>query len=27
MHFVAVQDSPESEAFAGFWLMQKRTFG
>ncbi|MEO1509092.1 MAG: Tab2/Atab2 family RNA-binding protein [Cyanobacteria bacterium J06633_23] len=27
VHFVAVQDSPESEAFAGFWLMQKRTFG
>ena len=27
VHFVAVQDKPESESFAGFWLMQKRTFG
>ena len=27
VHFVAVQDNPESESFAGFWLMQKRTFG
>lgn len=27
VHFVAVQDSPDAEAFAGFWLMQKRTFG
>ncbi|MGD1854010.1 MAG: Tab2/Atab2 family RNA-binding protein [Leptolyngbyaceae cyanobacterium] len=27
VHFVAVQDSPDSESFAGFWLMQKRTFG
>ncbi|MEM6255046.1 MAG: Tab2/Atab2 family RNA-binding protein [Cyanobacteria bacterium P01_D01_bin.156] len=27
VHFVAVQNNPESESFAGFWLMQKRTFG
>lgn len=27
VHFVAVQDSPDAESFAGFWLMQKRTFG
>ncbi|MEO0868610.1 MAG: Tab2/Atab2 family RNA-binding protein [Cyanobacteria bacterium J06642_11] len=27
VHFVAVQDNPNSESFAGFWLMQKRTFG
>ena len=27
VHFVAVQDNPDSESFAGFWLMQKRTFG
>ena len=27
VHFVAVQDSPDSESFAGFWLMQKRLFG
>ncbi len=27
VHFVAVQDDPDSESFAGFWLMQKRTFG
>lgn len=27
VHFVAVQDQPDSESFAGFWLMQKRTFG
>ncbi|MEM8612071.1 MAG: Tab2/Atab2 family RNA-binding protein [Cyanobacteria bacterium P01_H01_bin.105] len=27
VHFVAVQDNPDSEAFAGFWLMQKRSFG
>ncbi len=27
VHFVAVQDNPEAESFAGFWLMQKRTFG
>ncbi|MEO0430181.1 MAG: Tab2/Atab2 family RNA-binding protein [Cyanobacteria bacterium J06656_5] len=27
VHFVAIQDNPESESFAGFWLMQKRTFG
>ena len=27
VHFVAVQDSPDSESFAGCWLMQKRTFG
>ncbi|MDV3350066.1 Tab2/Atab2 family RNA-binding protein [Leptothoe sp. ISB3NOV94-8A] len=27
VHFVAVQDNPDSESFAGFWLMQKRSFG
>lgn len=27
VHFLAVQDSPESEFFAGFWLMQSRDFG
>ncbi|MEL7511399.1 MAG: Tab2/Atab2 family RNA-binding protein [Cyanobacteria bacterium J06554_3] len=27
VHFLAVQDSPESESFAGFWLMQSRDFG
>lgn len=27
VHFVAVQDKPDSESFAGFWLMQKRSFG
>lgn len=27
VHFIAVQDSPESESFAGFWLMQAREFG
>ena len=27
VHFVAVQDNPNSESFAGFWLMQKRAFG
>ncbi|MEL7053279.1 MAG: Tab2/Atab2 family RNA-binding protein [Cyanobacteria bacterium J06588_5] len=27
VHFLAVQDSPDSEAFAGFWLMQSRLFG
>ena len=27
IHFIAVQDSPESESFAGFWLMQNREFG
>ncbi len=27
VHFVAVQDNPDSESFAGFWLMQRRTFG
>ncbi|MEO0396266.1 MAG: Tab2/Atab2 family RNA-binding protein [Cyanobacteria bacterium P01_A01_bin.137] len=27
VHFVAIQDNPESESFAGFWLMQKRIFG
>ena len=27
VHFVAVQDNPDSETFAGFWLMQKRSFG
>ena len=27
VHFVAIQDNPDSESFAGFWLMQKRNFG
>ncbi|MEM6450945.1 MAG: Tab2/Atab2 family RNA-binding protein [Cyanobacteria bacterium P01_D01_bin.105] len=27
VHFIAVQDSPESESFSGFWLMQDRDFG
>ena len=27
VHFVAVQERPDSESFAGFWLMQERTFG
>jgi len=27
VHFIAVQESPESESFAGFWLMQNREFG
>ena len=27
VHFIAVQDNPESESFAGFWLMQNREFG
>lgn len=27
VHFVGIQDNPKSEAFAGFWLMQKRSFG
>ena len=27
VHFIAVQDNPESESFAGFWLMQNRDFG
>ena len=27
VHFIAVQDSPESESFAGFWLMQTRELG
>lgn len=27
VHFVAVQDNPDSESFAGFWLMQERQFG
>ncbi|MEO1684678.1 MAG: Tab2 family RNA-binding protein, partial [Cyanobacteria bacterium J06631_12] len=27
VHFIAVQESPESESFAGFWLMQSRQFG
>lgn len=27
VHFVAVQANPESDAFAGFWLMQSREFG
>ena len=27
VHFIAVQDNPESESFAGFWLMQSRDFG
>ena len=27
VHFIAVQESPESESFAGMWLMQARDFG
>ncbi len=27
VHFIAVQDSPDSESFAGMWLMQTREFG
>jgi hypothetical protein len=27
VHFIAVQDSPQSDKFAGFWLMQSRGFG
>ena len=27
VHFLAVQESPESESFAGMWLMQDREFG
>ena len=27
VHFIAVQDNPESDSFAGFWLMQSREFG
>jgi len=27
VHFIAVQDGPESESFAGLWLMQSRDFG
>ncbi|MGD1950198.1 MAG: Tab2/Atab2 family RNA-binding protein [Leptolyngbyaceae cyanobacterium] len=27
VHFIAVQENPESESFAGFWLMQNRSFG
>lgn len=27
VHFVGIQDKPDSESFAGFWLMQKRAFG
>ncbi len=27
VHFVAVQSSPEDETFAGFWMMQQRSFG
>jgi len=27
VHFIAVQDSPDSESFAGMWLMQSREFG
>lgn len=27
VHFIAVQQSPESESFAGLWLMQSREFG
>jgi hypothetical protein len=27
VHFIAVQDSPDSESFAGMWLMQARDFG
>lgn len=27
VHFIAVQDSPDSDSFAGMWLMQAREFG
>lgn len=27
VHFLAVQESPDSESFAGLWLMQSRDFG
>jgi hypothetical protein len=27
VHFLGIQSSPESEAFAGFWLLQSRHFG
>ncbi|WOD37522.1 Tab2/Atab2 family RNA-binding protein [Nodosilinea sp. E11] len=27
VHFIGVQDSPESESFAGFWLLQQLNFG
>lgn len=27
VHFIAVQESPDSESFAGLWLMQAREFG
>jgi hypothetical protein len=27
VHFVAVQDNPDAESFAGFWLLQERRFG
>jgi hypothetical protein len=27
VHFLAIQASPETEAFAGFWLMQSRLMG
>jgi hypothetical protein len=27
VHFIGVQSSPESESFAGFWLLQSRNFG
>jgi hypothetical protein len=27
VHFLAVQDSPDSERFAGFWLLQELDFG
>ncbi|MBF2077189.1 MAG: Tab2/Atab2 family RNA-binding protein [Synechococcales cyanobacterium T60_A2020_003] len=27
VHFVAVQDNPESESFAGFWLLQELALG
>ena len=27
VHFIAVQETPESESFAGFWLLQSREFG
>ena len=27
VHFIAVQDNPDSESFAGMWLMQTREFG
>ena len=27
VHFIGVQNSPEAESFAGFWLLQERNFG